>query len=178
MDLETLLVALTILVLRILNYSISTVRMVAIARNLRLIAAVLAAVEALIFAVVIAQIVTNLTDIPNLIAYCLGASVGSWLGMVLEGRLITSYMIMNVITPVRGHDIAIALREAGFGVTEMRGEGRDGVVTTLRSTLNKRDVPRANQLVRNISPDAFITTEEARAIHRGWLRTPQRNRWV
>ena len=178
MNLETLLVALVILVLRILNYSISTVRMVAIARNMRLIAAVMAAVEALIFALVIAQVITNLDDIPSVVAYCLGASVGSYLGMVLEARLITSYMIMNVITPIRGHDIAIALREAGFGVTEMRGEGRNGVVTTLRSTLNKRDLPHANQLVRNISPDAFITTEEARAIHRGWLRTPQRNRWV
>jgi uncharacterized protein YebE (UPF0316 family) len=175
---ETLVVALVIFALRVLNYSISTVRMVAITRGQRLLAASLASVEALIFAVVIARVVNDLSDLPALIAYCLGASVGSWLGMVLEGRLIKSYMIVNIITNFRGHDIATAMRDAGFGVIEMRGEGRDGVVTTLRSAANKRDIPVINNLVRQISPEAFVTTEEARALQRGWLRPNHRlGRW-
>jgi uncharacterized protein YebE (UPF0316 family) len=169
LTIEGLLLALGIFVMRVLNYAIGTVRLVAITRNFRLLAAGLAALEALVFAVVIANIVTDLGNIVNLFAYCLGASVGSWAGMMIEARLITSYMIANVITSVKGHEMAVALREAGFGVTEATGEGRDGLVTTLRSVINKRDVPRLSKMVQSLNPEAFIAVEEARGVQRGWV---------
>lgn len=169
MTFDGLLLALAIFLMRVLNYTVSTIRLVAITRQQRFLAAALAALEALIFAVVIANIVSDLSNFANLFAYCLGASVGSWTGMIIEARLITSYMIVNVVTNFKGHQIALALREAGFGVTESRAEGRDSIVTTLRSVINKREVLRLTRVVHEISPDAFITLEEARGVRRGWL---------
>jgi uncharacterized protein YebE (UPF0316 family) len=173
---DALLWAAGIFALRILNYSISTIRLVTITRQQRVLSSCLAFLEALIFAVVIAKVVTNLEDWLNLAAYCLGAAVGSYVGIVLEGRLITSYRTVNVITHESGHEIALALREEGYGVTESTGEGLEGQVAMLRCVVNNREVPRLLKLVRNINPEAFVSVEEARAVRHGFVRAPSRVR--
>lgn len=169
MALEGMLLALAIFVLRVINYAVGTVRMVTIARNQRLIAATLASFEALIFAVVIANIVNDLENLLNLIAYCAGAAVGSWVGMVLEGRLIKGFVIINVFDTINGQNVAAALREAGYGVTEITGQGRDGQVVTLRSVVDKREARRVAKIVQAKSPEAFMVIEEVRGLQRGWF---------
>ncbi|MBK8136280.1 MAG: DUF2179 domain-containing protein [Chloroflexi bacterium] len=169
---EILLAAGAIFLLRVLNYAISTIRTVLIARGRRVGASGLAFVEAFLFAVVIASIVQDIsTNVLNLIAYCLGAAAGGWVGMAIESRYITSYLSINVIPHMKdaGHQIALLLREAGFGVTETLGEGRDGAVTLLRCVVVKRQVAAVLRIARSVDPDAFISMEEAHAIYRGWL---------
>lgn len=171
MVLEGFALALAIFFMRVINYAIGTIRMVIITRNMRFLASVFAFIEAFIFAVVIANVVTNLDDALNLFAYCLGASVGSYLGMQLESRFITSYRIVNIITHNGGHELAVLLRDKGFGVTESHGEGRDGDVLILRSVVLSKDVARMIDLSKQFDEDAFISIEEARAVQRGWVRS-------
>lgn len=168
--LDGILLALGIFALRVLNNAMGTVRIVIITRQQRFLAAVLAFIEALIFAVVIANVVKDLSNILNLMAYCGGFAVGSYVGMAIEARFITSYVTATVISGTKGHEIALALREAGFGVTETFGEGRDGTVTLLRCVLIRREVGDMMNAVREVEPEAFISVEEARAIQHGWVR--------
>lgn len=165
----TIAYALLIFVLRVVNYAISTMRLVFIARNMKVRAAITAFFEALIFAVVIAGVVSDLQNVINLTAYCLGAAVGSYVGMWLEGRFIVSYTTVTIITREKGQAIANLLREHGYGVTLTRGEGRDGPVDVLRSSTISRDVPHMNDLIKKLNPDAFIETESARSLTRGWI---------
>ena len=171
MELDGPLLAGLIFVLRVMNYSVGTVRLVLIGRGIRMWASLLAAVEALIFAVVIAGVVQDLENVLNMTAYCLGAAVGSWAGMELESRLVKSYVIVNVFASEGGDIIAAHMRAAGYGVTQMMGEGRDGMVMTLRSVINKREVTRLNKLINEVNPAAFIAIEEARGVRHGWLGT-------
>lgn len=172
---ELLLTAGSIFLLRVLNYAISTIRTVMIARGRRWMASALAFVEAFLFAVVIASIVTDIsTNMLNLVAYCLGAAAGGWVGMAIESRYITSYLTINIIPHQKGkdagHAIAMALREAGYGVTETLGEGRDGPLTLVRCVVAKRDTATVMRITRGSDPQAFISIEEAHAIHSGWLK--------
>lgn len=173
---EELTLAVVIFLLRVLNYSVGTIRLVAITRGLRFLASILAMLEALIFAVVIANVVSDLENIVNLTSYCLGAGVGSYVGMMLEARFVTGYSVINIISGTHGHELAVALREAGYGVTETTGQGREGSVSTLRSVINKRDIPRVTKMAQEINPDSFITIEDARTVQRGWLRAPMPGR--
>ena len=166
---EAWLFAGLIFVLRVINYAISTIRLVFIARNYRFLAAVLAFVEAFVFAVVMARIVSDLSNVINLFAYCLGASVGSYVGMAIETRFVKSYSTLTVITQELGEEIASNLRECGYGVTITHGEGRDGAVDILRSSATSRDIPGMVKIIRAINPHAFIEVEQARALMRGWL---------
>lgn len=168
-DTAALLAAAGIFVLRVINYSISTIRLVFIGRGMRLLAAMLAFMEALIFAVVMAGVVNDLSNLPNLIAYCLGAAVGSYAGMALESRFIVSYSNVTVFSATHGQAIAGLLRQHNFGVTATQGEGRDGKVDILHSTTTGRAVPHLIELVREIEPEAFVSIEPVRTLQRGWI---------
>lgn len=171
---ETLVGALLIFGLRVLNNSISTIRLITLARQQRFLTAFLGFFEALTFAVTVAGVVTNLSNVLNMFAYCFGFAVGGFVGMSLERWLITSYSIVNVFSAVRGHDVATALRDHGFGVTETVGEGLKGEVTMLRSVVTRRDLPRIMEVVHSINPDAFIAVEEARTVSRGYVGAARR----
>jgi uncharacterized protein YebE (UPF0316 family) len=172
LDLSTdaLLLAALIFLLRILNTGIGTVRLVIVTRQQRLLAAFLAFFEALLFAVTISSVATDLNNIMNLLAYCGGFSVGNYVGMMIERRFITSFMTVNVICSDRGHAVATALRECGYGVTETMGEGKDGAVILLRSVVVNREVPKMLDIIRSTHSEAFVAVEEARAVQRGWVR--------
>ncbi|GAB5490520.1 MAG: hypothetical protein Phog2KO_07350 [Phototrophicaceae bacterium] len=158
-----------IFALRVFNYSISTLRLVFIGRGMRFWAAFIAFFEALIFAVVIAQVVQDLENVMSLLAYCLGASVGSYIGMWLESRFIVSYSTVTIITHKLGKEIATALRDHNYGVTVSKGEGRDGQVDIIRSTTVNKDIPTLISVVQGVNPDAFIDIETARSLYRGWI---------
>lgn len=169
LELADLLLAGLIFALRVFNYSISTIRLVFIARGGKVIAACIAFVEALIFAIVMASVITEINNIPNLLAYCFGAAIGSYLGMWLEARFVVSYSTVTIITREHAQTIADTLREHNYGVTVTRGEGREGEVSLIHSSTVNRSIPKLIALVREINPDAFIQTEQARTVQRGWI---------
>lgn len=168
---DVLWFAVVIFLLRVLNYALSTVRMVAIARQQKLFASSIAFVEALVFAVAIANVISDLDNPLNLIAYCLGASAGGYLGMMLEPRLVRSYVVVSIIAHDKGTQLAESLREKGHGVTELTGAGRDGNVQMLRTLVSTRDLVEINRITREIDPRAFITVEDTRSIQQGWLKS-------
>lgn len=170
MSADALFLALLIFALRVFNNAIGTVRVVMITRDMRFWSAVLGFIEALTFVVVIAGVAKDLSNLPNLMAYCLGYAVGGYVGMAIEARFIVSYVEATVVSTIHGHEIAVALRERGYGVTEAHGSGRDGDVTILRSVIQRRDASDFKSTVHTIHPAAFVSLVEARAIEHGWLR--------
>ncbi len=167
---EMLLLALFLFALRVINSAVGTLRLILMARGLRVWTAILGFLEALIFAYVTASIVTDFSNFPNLIAYCGGFSVGIWVGMAIEARFVVNYVKVNVIASLNGHEIAAALREIGHGVTALQGTGGKGEVVMLNSVVKRRDVPGLLQSVYAINPDAFVTLEETRSVQHGWMR--------
>jgi|ADGO01.1.fsa_nt_gi Uncharacterized protein conserved in bacteria len=167
---EALLEAGIIFFLRVLNNGIGTIRLISLSRQQRLLTITLGFFETLIFAVTISGVVTDLTNVLNLLAYCGGFSVGTYLGMLIEARFITSFMSVNVISATHGHDIAVALREHGFGVTETVGEGLNGKVIMLHSVVNRRDMPRVVQTINAKLRKPSSRLEKLAAFIDGWVR--------
>jgi uncharacterized protein YebE (UPF0316 family) len=161
--------------LRVLNNAIGTVRLIMLSRQRPLLTFGLGFIESLIFALTFAGVIADLSNIPNLLAYCGGFAVGTYVGMAIEARFITSYLIVNIFAKQNGHDMAVLLRKAGFGVTETIGEGRDGKVILLRSVTDRRHLGRLRDIVQQVHPEAFIAVEEARSVERGWVRLPRSN---
>ncbi|PJF40665.1 MAG: DUF2179 domain-containing protein [Chloroflexi bacterium] len=170
MSSEAILLALAIFALRFLNSALATVRMIMVTQHRRWLSSVIATIEAVIFAVTVAGVVNDLTNILNLGAYAFGFGFGSYVGIMIEERFITGFVAVNIITPNDGHSTAELIRSMGHAVTETVGEGRDGQVCMLRSVINRRDAPGMIQHIKQTNTDAFISVEEARAVHRGWLR--------
>jgi uncharacterized protein YebE (UPF0316 family) len=166
---EALAVAGVLFGLRLLNNAISTVRLLMLAQQRRTITFILGFFEALVFAVSIAGVVTDLTNILNLLAYSGGFAVGGYIGMMIEARFVTGYLRVNLYASEFGHELAEALRGAGYGVTETAGVGRDGEVIALNSVVNKRQLPHLIDVAQTVNPKVFIAVEEVRAVYRGYL---------
>ena len=168
---EALAMALMIFVLRVVNNGVGTVRLIVMARQQRGLTAVLGFFEALTFAITIAAVAADLSDLLNLFAYCIRFAAGSWVGMAIEARFIVSYVVVHIITRVvEAGGVAKALRDAGFGVTEIDAQGRTGQVAMLHVVTQRREVPRVHDIAELADPNAFISIEEARTVTRGWLR--------
>ena len=73
-----------------------------------------------------------------------------------------------------GRKIALALREAGYGVTEMVGEGLAGRVHVVTTVVRQRDIPAIMALVSQVDEAAFVTVDDANRVYRGHLRAAQR----
>ncbi|MBZ0295715.1 MAG: DUF5698 domain-containing protein [Anaerolineae bacterium] len=173
---EAIALAVLIFSLRVLNSAVGTVRLVVMARGQTFVTAVLGFIEALIFAYVTANVVTDLSNILNLAAYCGGFSLGIYAGMAVERRFVVSYVRVNIITKKNGHDMAVALRELGHGVTEVQGVGGSGEVTMVHSVILRRNVAETLRAIYIINPDAFVTLEDARAVQHGWMRPLRQQR--
>lgn len=173
---EGLLFAVIIFSLRVLNSAVGTMRLVVMARGQRVLGSVLGFFEALIFVYVTATIVTDLSNLINLMAYCGGFAVGIYVGITLEARFVTSYVRVSIITQYGGHEIALKLRENGYGVTEMLGQGGSGDVVLLNSVVQRNDSTHVVRLAYSINPRAFVTMDEARSVQHGWLRALRHTR--
>ena len=173
---QVLLGALFIFVLRVLGVSLSTVRLLLMTRGMKIVSAVLGFFEVLVYALAIGKVVQDLNNLPYLLSYCLGFSVGTLLGMWLEGRMAIGFATLWVILPGQSHEVAEAIRAAGYGATESIARGKDGIVGTVKVVVRRRDVETVCATVRDIAPDAFMTIEETRRVQRGYLYTTHSER--
>lgn len=67
-----------------------------------------------------------------------------------------------------------ALRDLGFGVTEIMGRGRGGDVSLLKSVVRRRHVAKVMDTVETADPDAFVAVQEDIVLRRGWLQRSRR----
>jgi uncharacterized protein YebE (UPF0316 family) len=161
---------LIIFVLRIIGSAITTIRTLFVMRGRRWEGAILAFIEALIFALTLGAVVQNLSNVWNLFAYCLGFAAGQFVGMAIEEKLALGYASLRIVSKARGRALANAIREAGFGATEDHAEGRQGTVGVITVTVRRKEIESVNKIIEQTDTNAFVTIEEARALRRGYLR--------
>lgn len=171
MNIEEILFLILLFCLRVTNNAIGTVRMIVTANGRRNLSLVLAFIESLIFAYAAGKVLTDLENIPKMVVYAAGFAVGGYVGILIEEKFVKGYATVNIISIQHGHDIAVKLREAGFGVTEATGEGGQGNVTMVMSVVLRQDTGHVIELARQVDPDAFVTVEAARTAQRGYVRS-------
>jgi uncharacterized protein YebE (UPF0316 family) len=171
METGIILGVVVIFLLRVVGVTLSTIRVLMMTRGKKYTSAVLGFFEVLVYVLAIGTVVQDLTNIPNLLSYCLGFSVGTLLGMWLEERIALGYVKIHVVSPGQGFDVAQALRREGFGATEGLAVGKDGTVGTVETVIRRRNIETACTAIYQIAPDAFVTIDEIRSIQHGYLRT-------
>ena len=130
--------------------------------------------EAFRFVLAISQVLQDVSNVWNVLGYCGGFAAGTWVGLVIEEKLAMSYAIVQVISQNDGVEITAALRKAGYGVTEMVGEGLSGRVHVVTTVVRRRDIPDIMSLVSKVDEMAFVTIDDASRVYRGHLRAAQR----
>jgi uncharacterized protein YebE (UPF0316 family) len=166
-----------IFLLRITDVSLATLRMLLTIRNQRAVVPLIGFFESLIWVLAVGTAIQNLQSVWHLLGYASGFASGTVVGLWLEGKLAMGIATIRIISRDHGTGAAIAnaLRELGHGVTELAGEGRRGKVNLLYTVVKRRQIPRVLEEVERMDPDAFISVDEPRAIHRGWMFQQRRS---
>jgi uncharacterized protein YebE (UPF0316 family) len=152
---------------RVADVTLGTMRIIFTSRGKRNIAPLMGFVEVFIWIVVVGQIVKNVHSITAYIGYAAGFAAGTYIGMKIEERLALGTLVLRIILPQRGDELAQTLREAGFGVTIVNGEGASGAVKLLYTVIKRKDMKTVSGIIHSIAPNAFFSVEEVRLAESG-----------
>ncbi len=165
---ETILFALGIFALRVVNQALDTVRFLMTIRGRNGVAWVLGFLETAIWVMTLSAVISQLNNVLYIVAYSAGFATGNSVGVWVEERLALGHMFLRIISPKRGRAIATKLRKAGYGVTEIPARGKDGLVSILNISVRRRDVKKVHDLAEKVDSSAFISSEETRPLRRGF----------
>ncbi len=154
------LVAFGIFLARTVNIAVDTLRFMYNLRGKRWLSWILGFIQSAIFVLVIGSVLTNLENPLNIIGYSAGFATGNVLGMAIEKHLAIGYTHFNIISRNRSTEIADALRDEGYGVTEIPARGKESSFMMLDCRVRRKQADEVEELVSSVDPDAFITVED------------------
>ncbi|MEW6243494.1 MAG: DUF2179 domain-containing protein [Bacillota bacterium] len=153
---------------RVIDVTFATLRLLMVVRGKKLEAAALGFFEVMIYILALSRVVGALNNPINLIVYAAGFATGSIVGSWVEERLALGYLTVEAI-PSCGHAEILSedLRDRGFGVTVINGEGREGIRKILFITVPRRNLPEVFKIMQKNDPAAFITVLDTRRTRGG-----------
>jgi len=159
-----------IFALRVLGIAVSTLATLMTVQGRRLPAITAGFVSAVVYIIAAGKVVANLNNVWNILAYAGGFAVGTLVGMAWEQRLALGFAEVRAISTEKSATLAERLRQAGFGVTEYYGHGREHVVGIVEVIVPRKNVNAVLGVARSVDENAIVTVREARTVRRGYWR--------
>ena len=165
---EFLISALTLFLLRLVDISLYTLRIMMVVRGRKRMAWIFGFFQSIVFITALRAVLSDLGNWGKILGYAAGFATGVVLGMWIEGRLAIGYTHLRVISPRRGAELVEKLRSRGYGVTEVSAQGRDGMVSLINLSVLRKQAQQAVKIVEEVDPQAFVTAEAVRSVRRGF----------
>ena len=153
--------ALIIFSLRLADQSLGTFRSLLVSKNKPIYAAFVGLIESAIWILAISQVIRDLNDPVLIGAYAGGFAAGTILGSYIERIVGLGNIVVRVFCPAKSPSVAETLREKGYAVTVINGEGKDGPVKIYLCVIARRKLASVLNMIKEINPNAFITTDMA-----------------
>ena len=173
MNLEGPLLYTIIFFAKIIEVSISTIRVVFIGKGERAKGAILGFVEIMIWLVVVSSVLNNITEDPiKMLIYAAAFSLGNYLGVTIESKIAVGLASIQVVVNEKDGDVlADILREQGYGVTIIEGKGKnESIKNLLFIQLKRKKIPEAVKLVKQHNPEAYITVNDIKSMMGGYIK--------
>ena len=173
MNLEGPLLYFIIFFAKIIEVSISTIRIVYVNKGERAKGAILGFVEIMIWLVVVSSVLHNITEDPiKGFIYAIAFSLGNFFGVTIESKIAVGLSSIQVVVNHKdGEILADILREQGYGVTIIEGKGKnDSIKNLLFIQLKRKKIPEATRLIKEHNPEAFITVNEIKNMFGGYIK--------
>tara|TARA_B100000131_G_scaffold74549_1_gene70918 strand:- start:2461 stop:2961 length:501 start_codon:yes stop_codon:yes gene_type:complete len=156
-----LLATLFIFSLRVVDQSLGTMRALYVNKGKPYHAALLGFLESVIWILAISQVIKDIDDPLLVVAYSAGFAAGTILGSYIEQSIGIGNLVVRVFASVESPSVAQPLRDEGYGVTVINGEGKDGGVRIYWCIIPRRKLKSVLKLISEVNPDAYITTDSA-----------------
>lgn len=155
---------------RVTDVTLSTIRTLMVVQGRKMQAALIGFFEVGIYVTALSKVVNSLDNPLNLLAYCLGFATGNYVGITIENKIALGNLSAQIILRTSDNtELISSLRENGFGVTIIVGQGIEGSRDVLNVALNRKDLNKLKKLVYDINKDAFITVSSINPISGGYF---------
>ena len=161
---------------RLTDVSLGTLRHVFISKGYRKIVPILGFVEVLIWIIVVAQVMKNLSNWACYVAYAGGFATGTYVGLLIEEKLALGLQVIRVITNQNCDELISQLKTDNHGVTVVDAQGAVGPVKMLFTIIKRKNVPQVVNKISTFLPNAFFTIEDIKNTSQGvFTKTPRFN---
>jgi len=166
------LLPLLIVVARILDVSIGTIKIIYISKGNKKITPILGFFEVSIWLLAVTKVFENLDNWACYLAYGIGFALGSYIGIIIEEKLALGVQLIRFITKKDAKELITFLRLKGYGVTAIKAEGSKGEVGVVYSVVNRKNIKYFVSMIKEFNPNAFYTIEDIRFVSQGIFNTP------
>jgi uncharacterized protein YebE (UPF0316 family) len=153
--------ALLIMLMRIFDVSIGTMRTILVVQGRKYLAGIAGFCEVLIWVFAIRFIMQHLDNIANLFGYAAGFGIGNIVGITIEQKIGLGYVQLNIISRYFTDKIADALRKMKHGVTILPAEGGSGGVAIIVVIASRKVQKKIIAAVEEIDKNSFITVQHS-----------------
>lgn len=169
--LMTIAVYVAILLAKIIEVSLMTVRMVLITKGERKIGAAIAFFEVLLWLFIVGTVLKDISSDPiKGIVYALGFSLGNYFGSKVEEKLgIGVSEIKAIVKEEHGPEVVSHLRDMGYAVTVVRGEGKNMARHILFMYVKRKRVAEVINELTSVQENAVITVSDTKPVYGGYL---------
>ena len=158
------LLPLLIFVSRIFDVSLGTLRIIFVNRGMKYLAPIIGFFEVLIWLIVIGQVMQNLTNVTNYIAYAGGFAMGNFVGIFLEQKLAMGIVLVRIITIKNANELISHFRGLGYRVTNVPAEANAGKVEIIFLPVQRKEIRSVVTAIKKYNENALYTVEDLRVL--------------
>ena len=162
-----IILPLLIILARIMDVTIGTIRIVMVSKGQKLWAPILGFFEVLIWIIAISRIFQNLDNWVNYVAYAAGFASVNYIGLLLEERLAMGIVKIQIITRKSAVELIENLKTAGYGITHHEAKGSSETVSIIYSIIKRTEIQKVEKIVKATNPKAFYSIEDVKSVSHG-----------
>ena len=168
-------VILLVFIAKVVEVTLTTLRIIIVQRGFKLPGAVLSFVEVLIWVFVASQVVKDVATAPLLgITYALGYAVGVYVGAFVEKKLAFGRVMLNVIIPLESEEVVSTyIRDQKIGLTTIEAKGANSDKLVLMLYTNRKNIDELKQSIMNLEPTALIAENDVVTVQGGTVPKEQ-----
>jgi len=151
--------------------TLSTIRIIFVARGMKVLAPVLGFFEVSIWLFAIGQIMQNLSDLSCYLAFAGGFALGNYLGVLIEKKLAIGSVVVRIITPRDVRVLMEGLQAAEYGVTTIDAQGTTGPVKIVFTVVRRKELDSVVTLIKAFDPKAFYSVDDLQSLEAGIFPT-------
>jgi len=149
---------------RVCDVSLGTIRIIFVSKGIRYLAPLIGFFEILIWLLAISQIMQNLTNVYYYIFYAGGFAIGNLVGIIIEEKLSIGTVGIRIITRQDAGELVNALKKLKYGITVVDAEGSKGKVKIIFTVINRQNIQKVINTVKQYNPKAFYHIEDIRYV--------------
>ena len=165
-----LLFYLLIFLAKMIEVTLATVRIVLITKGEKLKGSIIGFFEVIIWIILVSTILTDISSDPyKVIFYSFGFAFGNYVGSIVENKL--GYGTVRIESIVKEDDaiqLVEALRNKGFAVTVVHGEGMNLNRKVLIMHLKRKRTNEVIKLIKELQGNVVITITQVKPVYGGY----------